>query len=518
MASRQRRVNPSLRISAAIALMSVSVLMLADILGFIPDQSALIVKHRAEAIEEAGRSVQGLVLRGQEALINSYLRRIVRSNPEVEGLYVEDARGRPLLELGLIDPGAAFADGNSENHTIISINSNEGHWGDVAIAFKPVRVTTLAGFLRHPLVRLALFIGLAGFLVYEVYLRRILRHLDPTSVMPERVRTIMDALAEGVVLIDDQGQIVMTNVAFAKTVNLDIREIPGRDLNAFSWSFPKDSEVVRHPWETAVESGVAQEGVLVMLTVQERGHRYFSLNVTPIMDDDGNVRGALTTFDDQTEIVQKNNELKKALDTLSAQQSEIEKQNEELRLLATRDPLTGCLNRRAFFDIFEKEFVAARKRFRMLSCIMCDIDHFKSINDTFGHSVGDKVIQKMAECVRQAVRENDHVCRYGGEEFCVLLPGLDTDGAAQVAERIRATIESEAAQSLRLTGDRVITASFGVTDLNTGAVDLADLIDQADKALYESKENGRNRVTRFGAAPDDGTPAPEPEVRVASGS
>lgn len=515
MANRMRRINPSLRISAALALMSVSVLMLADILGFIPDQSELLIKHRAEAIEEAGQSVQGLVLRGQTALINSYVRRIVRSNPEVEGLYIEDAKGQAVLELGQIDPVAAFADDGAEDHAVISINSQQGHWGDIAIAFKPVRISTFSGFLRHPLVRLALFLGLAGFLVYEVYLRRILRHLDPTSVMPERVRTIMDALAEGVVLIDDRGQIVMTNVAFAQTVNLDIREIPGRQLTTFAWGFPEGSDVVRLPWESAVESGVAQEGVLVMLTVPGRGHRYFSLNATPIMDDDGHVRGALTTFDDQTEIVQKNNELKKALDTLSAQQVEIEKQNEELRLLATRDPLTGCLNRRAFFDIFEKEFVAARKRFQMLACVMCDIDHFKSINDTFGHSVGDKVIQKMAECVRQAVRENDHVCRYGGEEFCVLLPGLDMEAAAVVAERVRVSIEAEAAQSLRLTGDRTITASFGVTDLNAGAGDLADLIDQADNALYRSKDNGRNQVTVFTRTVEGSA---TPEVRIAAGS
>ncbi len=496
-----RRANPSLRISAAIALMSVSVLMVADILGLIPDNSELVIRERSEVIEEIGRTVQKYVLRDEPALIASALRRLVRSNREVIGAYVEDTNGKILAHIGNIEPAQALADDASPNYTVLSVNSVRGHWGDVAIAFRAIGGSSISGALRHPVVRLAIFLGLAGFLVYEFYLRRVLRHLDPTAVMPERVRTIMDALAEGVVLIDEKGQIVMTNIAFAQTVNIDVREIPGRDLSVFDWGYPGDAELIRPPWEATVENGVAHESVLITLTVPSRGRRYFSLYVAPIMDDAGNVRGALATFDDQTEIVQKNNELRKALKTLSEQQARIEKQNEELTLLATRDPLTGCLNRRAFFDIFDREFVASRKRFRALACIMCDIDHFKGINDNFGHSTGDKVIKAMAEAVKQTVRENDHVCRYGGEEFCVLLPGIDAAAAAQIAERVRTEVEARVAAETGLAGQREVTASFGVSDLGNGAADLAGLIDQADGALYESKEAGRNRVTVFRAAP-----------------
>lgn len=89
------------------------------------------------------------------------------------------------------------------------------------------------------------------------------------------------------------------------------------------------------------------------------------------------------------------------------------------------------------------------------------------------------------------------MCRYGGEEFCVLLPGIDMESAAEIADRMRANIENQAAQSLKLTGGKVITASFGVSDLDANANDLTELIDQADSALYVSKDSGRNKVSLY---------------------
>src|SRR5262249_27858647 len=154
------------------------------------------------------------------------------------------------------------------------------------------------------------------------------------------------------------------------------------------------------------------------------------------------------------------------------------RQNQELRTLATRDPLTGCLNRRAFFTEFETHWAAAQRYDQALSIIMLDIDHFKSINDTHGHSAGDQVLQQVAAAVKSMLRKTDAVCRYGGEEFCILLPHTTLTEAAQAAERFRQGVAA------RKCGEISVTTSVGVSAVSLGAGQPQELLEQADKALY----------------------------------
>ena len=176
---------------------------------------------------------------------------------------------------------------------------------------------------------------------------------------------------------------------------------------------------------------------------------------------------------------------------LEKSQDEIRLQNEELETLAKRDPLTGVANRRAFMEWFELQFASARREGRALSCVMADIDHFKRINDAHGHATGDEVIRRLAELLATAVRSNDAVCRYGGEEFCIVLTGVESEAATRVAERLREKARSPGFARVPF------TVSFGVASTASGASTLAELLEQADRALYVSKEAGRDRVTRW---------------------
>ena len=131
---------------------------------------------------------------------------------------------------------------------------------------------------------------------------------------------------------------------------------------------------------------------------------------------------------------------------------------------------------------------------------MVDIDHFKSINDRYGHLVGDQAIQNVANTLESAVRAGDLVCRYGGEEFCLLLAGIEASQAQELSERMRKQIETSCGPAV-IPGDSVrITASFGVASIQYGATTLAELIKQADQALYAAKAAGRNRVLRHDQA------------------
>lgn len=508
-------IPPRLRLSAALALMSVSLVLLAALLGLFPDPNRAALQRRAHTLDLVSFSIREYARARDLAPLRAYVRLAVAGSDDLRGIYVRNAAGELITVSGNIDPDRK-PDPAATDFVIASIGGDGEQWGEIGFAFSPLPAGGLDAVVHSPLLRLALFIGFGGFGLYSLYLRRVLGAIDPTAVMPERVRTVMNALVEGVVLVDHRQRIVMGNRTFARNLDVNVHELPGKLLSSFPWRRPEHADPAKpYPWEMAFDSAVTQIDNVLILTTDRHGRRYYSVNVTPILDDKHAVKGALATFDDQTDVIEKNDTLHNALSILEQQRKEISAQNEELKNLATRDPLTGCLNRRAFLEIFEAELIAAQKRAYPLACIMCDIDHFKSINDTYGHSMGDRVIQQMAKALQAAVRENDHICRYGGEEFCVLLPGITMVEAGTVAERIRTNLETQGAARLRLTGDRTITASFGATDLTGGAASLSELIDQADAALYQSKESGRNRVSLYD--PTKASAPKRPEAKRSSG-
>ena len=327
-------------------------------------------------------------------------------------------------------------------------------------------------------------------------MKRTLRHLDPAAVIPDRVKTALDVLAEGVVLVNEKSEIVLANRAFARKLGDVDRSLMGQRLSDMKWkTLDSGTNAIDLPWQHALLTAESSLGVPLGLATTD-GVRRFVVNGSPILDDNGKARGAMVTFDDITELEKKNDELKSMLDALQATQNEVNRQNEKLQILATRDPLTSCLNRRSFNEHCEQELEIAEREGKPLSCIMMDIDHFKSVNDTFGHAVGDKVIQQVVNSTRSGLRSIDIIGRYGGEEFCILLPGLDLDQAGIVGERLRSRIESEACDALVDGGDRIITSSFGIASTEICPFDAQELVNSADQALYASKNGGRNCVSR----------------------
>jgi diguanylate cyclase (GGDEF)-like protein len=194
------------------------------------------------------------------------------------------------------------------------------------------------------------------------------------------------------------------------------------------------------------------------------------------------------------QLTQTNVALVRTVADLEAAQAEILRQNNELERLASRDPLTGCLNRRAFYEQFEKAFAESREHATELCCLMVDIDHFKRINDQFGHAVGDQAIQAIASSLSARLRLTDSLGRYGGEEFCLMFPRTTLADASNMAERLRIQVETEAGDRVRTASHLMITVSCGVSSTVFGARTPLELIDQADKALYAAKEGGRNCV------------------------
>jgi diguanylate cyclase (GGDEF)-like protein len=180
---------------------------------------------------------------------------------------------------------------------------------------------------------------------------------------------------------------------------------------------------------------------------------------------------------------------------VAANKQQLQKVNQQLQHLSRTDRLTGLNNRGYWEECLQHEYARHRRYQSMAALVMFDIDHFKAVNDTFGHPAGDKVIQAVAEVIREQIRDTDYAGRYGGEEFVVLMPDIDTSGAIVFAERLRLRIES-----LVVTYEKQaipFTISLGVADLSFPTDDHKQLIERADQALYASKKGGRNQTNSY---------------------
>lgn len=494
---------PAVRIALGLVSLMVTLVLLGEMFtGYPSDRGELLRNYHAQVARALGQQVASTLSTGPDgpARLQGVLAEARRHEPRLLSARVIDAQGRVLAQVG--DHARGWQLQSDAGSTLENIRTpllvREQRWGEVQLVMQPMLPTTWSGWLREPLVHWLAFISVVGLLVYALYLRRVLRHLDPNAAVPERVRTAFDTLTEGVLVLDTVGRVMLANRAFTQVDGAQAKALTGMYAAELPWlmaSLPAEQRAPP-PWRRAVQDKSAVLGVPLHVQRPGQAPLRLVLNCSPISDG-GRVRGCLASFADVTELQERTERLRVALDDLSASQKEIERKNEELTLLATRDALTGIFNRRSLMQQAEQRFAEARANGTPLSCIMCDIDHFKSVNDRYGHAGGDQVIQGAAKALSRGLRLHDFVGRYGGEEFCVMLPGSSLAQAREVAERLREDIEANLGAALRDHPGARVTMSFGAAELEPGMPDPGALIDLADQALYHSKKNGRNQVTAW---------------------
>ncbi len=271
----------------------------------------------------------------------------------------------------------------------------------------------------------------------------------------------IETMQIGVTITDTKGKIIYSNSADAKMHGYKVEELIGEDVRIFApnklWKSMTLEQLKKMKSWRRESLNVRKDGI--MIPVQLMSDVVTNASGKPI--------GIVTTCEDITE------------------RKQLEK---ELEKLATTDILTQAYNRVKFEEIIGSEVERAKRYDHSLSVIMFDIDHFKDVNDTYGHVAGDYVLKKVADITRENMRKTDYLIRWGGEEFMIISPETDLEKAGALAERIREVIESF---SFDKAGK--ITVSFGVTQFNHD--DTEDtFLKRADDTLYKAKTNGRNRV------------------------
>jgi diguanylate cyclase (GGDEF)-like protein/PAS domain S-box-containing protein len=271
-----------------------------------------------------------------------------------------------------------------------------------------------------------------------------------------------------IVITDTGANIQFVNAGFTRTTGYTLEEAVGKNPRILK-SGHTPPEIFEAMWG-ALSQGRPWEGELI--NRKKDGEEYWELaRISPIVDAQGRTTHYLAVKEDITQ--------RKALEA-------------ELKRLATTDPLTGVANRRRFLQEMEMELIR-HKRFRKpASFLLLDLDHFKQVNDTRGHAVGDLALKHLAELARLRLRRLDLFGRLGGEEFGILLPGTDHQGALALAEIFRGQVASSPAQAD--SGPVPLTVSIGATTFHPGDPDPDSILARADAALYRAKENGRNRV------------------------
>jgi two-component system cell cycle response regulator len=292
------------------------------------------------------------------------------------------------------------------------------------------------------------------------------------DLMPIARDIVMDHIPELVLVLDAHDRILDANRTMEKCLGRSKEEIIGRDPIEVFYRWP---QMLNRMLFSTEETREEIEIPVVPTTMLE-------LVVTPIFDKEaGQLNGRVIVGHDITERKQLEKDREQLTQKLAEQ--------------ATRDPLTGVFNRRFMAEALDKEVAQADRDHSHLSIIMMDVDHFKKFNDTYGHKCGDFVLKDLANFLTENSRQGDIVCRYGGEEFAILMPNASETDAFEKAEAWR---QEYNAKVLHFEGkDLHTTFSAGVATYSANEQEGEKILHAADFALYQSKSNGRNQVTLY---------------------
>jgi diguanylate cyclase (GGDEF)-like protein/PAS domain S-box-containing protein len=338
-----------------------------------------------------------------------------------------------------------------------------------------LRINPFPGLELTPLAS-----GLSGSVLALALLRY--QFLD---VIPIARTTVLEMMREGMLVTDQEFRLVDINLSARRYLGLPAGDLTG---TAVTTLFAADSEWI--PLLTDPEDGKSTRLVLHL-----KDGEYVDAQRTALHNPEGSIIGYCTVLHDITELSNQQQRIEKLNSELSQQLVDIRKLQLLLEDQAIRDGLTGLFNRRYLDDILQREVARARRSGDPISVLMVDIDHFKQMNDNYGHRAGDDILIHLARYISSQVRDSDLICRYGGEEFVIILVGSNVENAAARANEICRGVRG---RGFLIEGDLMhVTLSIGVAGFPVDGETPDAVLHAADMAMYHAKKTGRNKVAVF---------------------
>lgn len=328
-----KRFGPLAWISFSLTCLTIGVLLAGDTLVGLSSGSLSSTAENRKALSEAlAVQYSHLAERNHFDTIKVGLALLIERNPQILSVAILLTSGATFAQAG--DHARYWEQPDGDHSTIdyiqVPIYNENDRWGTLQVVFRPAAESNNPWSFAHPWTRLLLFVTLAGFLSYLLFIKRTLRQLDPSSVIPPRVKHALDVLAQGVVMLDDQGSIVLANAAFVKRTGLPLDDLLGSNLSRLAWTAAASSATsLSEPWTQTLNTRSAQMNVRMMLAGPNK-FWHFIVSSTPILDESENLRGAMVSFDDVTELEEANAELGNAVNELERSQTQIINQNVEL--------------------------------------------------------------------------------------------------------------------------------------------------------------------------------------------
>lgn len=347
----------------------------------------------------------------------------------------------------------------------------------VPVAFSIYTQTKNAAFKDLDLAPVAF--GISGI----IYAYAIFRH-QFMDLVPIARGHLIENMSDGVLVLNTQGRIVDINPAMETFLEAPPASFIGKNVSEALNIWNESTEHLMQGLETRTE-----------LRMPNKTSRYLELRVTPLYDNDQRLSGRLIIFRDITDRKEVENDLRRAMDRLQSQLIKIGLLQSELKEQAIRDALTNLFNRRYLDETLDRELARATREGYPLCIVMMDIDHFKDVNDVYGHEAGDIVLKKLSVMLTEQSRLGDFVCRYGGEEFVLVMPNISIEVAKGRANSLLKAIAALFVPfgHFKLT----ITVSMGISWFPAHGEAGGELIRAADKALYMAKNQGRNQAVVY---------------------
>lgn len=317
-----KRLTAKFHIALGQTSLLVSLILVALYLGLVPDRLGAIREGRAALAEAIAANTTAFISQADLRRLEANLRFVLARNTDILSAAVRKANGDVVVQIG--DHERHWRDMSSkystESQLKVAIWAGKQTWGHVELRYRPLMSPGWWGIVQHPLLQLIGFIALSSFVLFYVYLSKMLRHLDPSQAIPGRVRSALDTIVEGLLVVDRNGHIVLANQAFAAIAGKTPDDLVGVHASDFAWS---TSDGVRldtdaFPWVKALQEGTHQKNNMVCLHDSASKRRTFLVNCSPVLGSSGEAGGVLMSFDDVTQLEEKEVELRKSKEEAEA--------------------------------------------------------------------------------------------------------------------------------------------------------------------------------------------------------